>query len=60
MRGWYYKNITFWNKIINLQCNLVDNCIPLDDIFNYHPFMFRNVLTFIVIIQIQRKFTSVL
>ena len=63
--SWYYINITFhdwviveniiWrNVIINLGCPSVDNHIPRDDIFDYHPirecniyFIIQNIRSFI-------------
>ena len=37
------ENIISGNVIINLGCASVDNHIPRDDIFDYHPIRERNI-----------------
>ena len=47
------ENIIPRNMIINLGCASVDNHIPRDDIFDYHPL--RECNFYIILVYIQRE-----
>ena len=49
------ENIIFGNVIINLGCTSVDNHIPRDDIFDYHPIRESNIYIIFRICFCQRE-----